>query len=219
MTLVSPIRRDRLLDEQHIVLDDVSWSFYEHVLDQIGDRPIRVTYDDGSIEIMSPLPEHEVVKKAIGWLIQVLAVELGIPILAYGSTTFRRKSKKAGLEPDECYYLQNAPKVRGMKRFNPSIHPAPDLAVEVDILSRSIEREPIYARLRVPELWRFSGNRIQVLKLGRDRKYHLRPSSLAFPFLPMEKFTFFVLRMLRDEQTTVVREFQVWVRTLAQVEK
>lgn len=217
MTLALPTldERNRLLDQQHLVMDDVSWDFYERVLDELGDRPVRVTYCDGTIEIMSPLPEHEIAKKAIGWLIQVLAVELNIPLLAYGSTTFRRKRKRAGLEPDECYYLKNATAVQGMKRFNPTVHPPPDLVVEVDITSRSVEREPIYARLGVPEIWRFRGRRVQVLKLGKDGKYKLARASIAFPFLPMEKFTEFVIRMLEGEQTTVVREFQTWVRTLA----
>src|SRR3954471_24340952 len=122
MTLA--IDRSRLLDQQHIVLDDVSWEFYERVLEEIGNRPIRVTFSDGSIEIMSPLPEHEWIKKAIASLIELMVVELNIPMSAFGSSTFRREDKQKGLEPDECYYLQNAPKVRGMKKFDPTVHPA-----------------------------------------------------------------------------------------------
>lgn len=131
MTLapVAPEPADRLLEQQHIVLDDVSWSFYERVLEELSNRPIRVTYSHGSVEIMPPLPEHELPKKSIGRLVEALAIELRIPMTAYGSTTFRRRDKEAGLEPDECYYLQNAPRVRGMKRFDAAIHPASDLAV------------------------------------------------------------------------------------------
>jgi Uma2 family endonuclease len=204
-----------LLDQQHLVMDEVSWSFYEHVLGEVGDRPIRVTYCDGTIEIMSPLPEHEIVKKAIGWLLETLAVELNIPMLAFGSTTFRRKNKRVGLEPDECYYLHNADKVRGMKRFNPAVHPPPDLAIEIDVTSRSIARQPIYARLGVPEVWRFRRGKIQVLKLTREGKYRVVQASAAFPVLPMARFTEFVMRMFDEEQTSVVREFQAWVRELA----
>src|SRR4051812_24072864 len=140
---------------QHIVLDDVSWAFYEHVLKEIGDRQIRVTYDDGRIEIMSPLSEHEMAKKPIARLLEMLTFVLDIEICSSGSTTFRRKEKRKGLEPDECYFFgENAVKIRGVRRWNPKKHPPPDLAIEVDITSRSIDREPIYAALGVRELWR-----------------------------------------------------------------
>lgn len=216
MTLApaAPPQHERLLDQQHIVLDDVSWSFYERVLDELDNRPTRVTYSHGKIEIMAPLPEHELPKKAIGRLIEALAVELRIPMTAFGSTTFRRQDKGSGLEPDECYYLHNAPRVRGMKRFDPMIHPAPDLAIEIDITSRSIPRQPIYAALGVPELWRFDGRSIQVLKLGADGQYVAIARSELFPFLPLEAFGQFVSRMLDEDQTAVVIEFQEWVREL-----
>ena len=209
------IERNQLLDQQHIVLDDVSWSFYERVLEELGNRPTRVTYFRGRIEIMAPLAEHESSKRYIGSLIDILTVELNIATARFGSTTFRREDAQVGLEPDECYYFQNAGRVRGMKRFDPAIHPAPDLAIEVDITSRSIAREPIYADLRVPELWRYDGFHIAVLFLEPSGgKYRASATSRAFPFLSMDKFEAFVHRMEQEEQTAVLREFQTWARTL-----
>jgi Uma2 family endonuclease len=117
------------------------------------------------------------------------------------------------LEPDECYYLENARRVRGMKRFDPAVYPPPDLAIEVDITSRSIPREPIYAGLGVPELWRFDGSLLRVLRLDNG-VYREVEKSDAFPFLPMEQFSRFVRRMMDEEQTSVVREFRRWVRGL-----
>lgn len=206
--------RDRLFDQQHIVIDEVSWGFYERVLEELGNRQMRVTFSDGSIEIMSPLPEHEWVKKAISGLIELLAVELNIPLAAFGSSTFRREDKQKGLEPDECYYLKNAHRVQGMKVFNPAVHPAPDLAIEVDITTRSIPRQPIYAALEVPEVWRFDGKDIHVLLLNPHGDYKIAESSKAFAFLPMQEFQRFVLRIESEERTKVLREFQQWVRTL-----
>jgi Uma2 family endonuclease len=205
---------ERLLDHEHVVLHDVSWDFYEHVLAEVGNRQIRVTFSDGSIEIMSPLPEHEWVKKAIGCLIELMAVELNIAMAEFGSSTFRRKDTQKGLEPDECYFFRNASRVLGMKVFDPAVHPAPDLAVEVDVTTRSIARQPIYAALAVPEVWRFDGDKINVLLLGSDGSYSIAASSAAFPFLPMDQFLRFVLRMENEGQTQVLREFQQWVRTL-----
>src|SRR5437667_1445017 len=97
-----------LAEQQHIVLWDVSWGFYERLLEEIGDRPIRVTFDEGSIEIMSPLPKHEWAKRAIGSLVEEMTIEVGLPLTRFGSTTFRREDKQKGLEPDECYYIANA---------------------------------------------------------------------------------------------------------------
>src|SRR5690349_18236223 len=124
--------RDRLLATQHLTLEGVSWSFYESVLDQVGNGATRVTYHNGRIEIMAPLAEHEAGKRIIGCLIDLLGTELNIPMSRFGSTTFRREDKQAGIEPDDCFYLQNESRVRGVKRFDPAIHPAPDLAIEVD---------------------------------------------------------------------------------------
>lgn len=217
MTVAAPIvadsDRSRLLDQQHLVLHDVSWSFYEKLLDQIGDRPLRVTFNRGSMEIMAPLAEHEFPKGGIRRLIEAMALELDIPLTSLGSTTFRREDAQAGLEPDECYYLRNADRVRGMKRFDPAIYPPPDLAIEVDITSRSIPRQPIYAALGVGELWRFEGSELTVLLL-QGGTYQPVEKSPTFPFLPIDQFSRFICRMMDEEQTSVVREFQRWLRTL-----
>src|SRR5207249_12265077 len=95
-------------DQQHIVLDDVSWEFYERLLEEIGDRHIWMTYDEGTIEIMSPLPKHERWGAWIALLIELMALERAIRVEPLGSTTFRTRRKKKGLEPDKCFYVQRA---------------------------------------------------------------------------------------------------------------
>lgn len=204
----------RSADWQHLVLHDVTWQYYEHTLEQIGDGRARVTFLDGSIEIMSPLPEHEWLARAVAQLIRAVTLVRRIPMYALGSTTFRQDKKRAGLEPDECFYLQNESRVRGMKRFDPAVHPAPDLAIEVDITHRSLPRLPIYARLGVPEIWRLEENRLTVLRLGHDGQYSPVDHSPNFPFLPLDEFMKFALRMETEEQTSLLIEFQSWVRTL-----
>jgi Uma2 family endonuclease len=215
MTLATPVLpdRDRLLDQQHLVLDHVSWSFYEKLLSQVEDRPLRITFDHGRMEIMAPLSEHEFPKGGIRRLVEAMADELEIPLTNLGSTTFRREDLRVGIEPDECYYLTNADRVRGMKRLDSAVYPPPDLAIEVDITSRSIPRQPIYAALGVPELWRFDGSTLTVLAL-RAGAYRAVEHSIAFPFLPIDQFSSFVCRMTNEEQTMVVREFRRWVGTL-----
>ena len=201
------------LDEvQHFVLDGVTWSFYEHLLKEIGDRPIRVTFDDGTIEVMAPLSEHEIPKEFIGWMIKSLALLINRPMKLGGSTTFRRREKQKGLEPDDCYFFESAPKMQRVKRWNAKIHPAPDLAVEIDIFSRSIDREPIYAALGVRELWRYDGQNLRCYHLI-DNQYSLRKHSKAFPFLEVGLLRQFLDRLDEvSDDGKVMREFMAWVK-------
>jgi Uma2 family endonuclease len=201
--------------QQHIVLDDVSWDLYEHLLDEVGDRPIRMTYDDGRLEIMSPLPKHNRWSRRIGSMIHLACVELNIPMVPLGSTTFRDAAKKKGLEPDECFYLKNADAAMKMeKAFDPAVDPPPDLAIEVDITRRSIARQPIYAALGIPELWRFDGTSLTVLALRPDGRYQPQADSVSFPFLPVPELDKFLARLRTENDTAVMRSFQQWVRTL-----
>ena len=200
-------------EQQHLVMRDISWPLYEQLLREVGNQPLRMTFADGSLEIMSPLPRHEKWKSRIGRMIEIVSLERNIPVEPLGSSTFRREDIAKGLEPDESYYVQHAQMVRGKDEFDLTVDPPPDLAVEVDITSRSIQREPIYAALGVPELWRFDG-RLEVLRLGADGRYRSSQDSAVFPFLPMSVFETFLLRLEREEQTAVMREFRDWVNAL-----
>jgi Uma2 family endonuclease len=198
-------------DVQHFVMEEASWELYEKLLRDIGNRPIRVTYDDGRMEIMSPLPEHERPKKLIGRMIEMLTFELGMPAASYGSTTFRRKEKAKGLEPDECYYFKNEERMRGRKRLDLKKDPPPELVVEIDITSRSIPREGIYAALGVPEIWRFDGDHLECLHL-HGGKYSIRKMSLVFPFLEPAQLQQFIAQLGRTDETSIIRAFAAWVR-------
>lgn len=195
------------------MLDGVSWEQYEQLLRDLGDRPIRVTYDRGKLEIMAPLLNHERWKKYFARLIEVMCEELDFDIETAGSTTFKRKDLDQGLEPDECYYIQHADAIRGKSELDLTVDPPPDLVIEVDITSKSITKEPIYADLGVPELWRHDGRRLSVLRL-RDGRYCRADASGVFPFLPMDQFLQYVVRLASERQQKVLREFRAWVRTL-----
>src|SRR6184192_2945354 len=80
-------------DVNYLLLDGVSWELHEHLLKEIGERTLRLTYDNGELEIMSPLPEHEVGKEAIGNFVKALLEELDVPRQDFGNTTFRRRAK------------------------------------------------------------------------------------------------------------------------------
>jgi len=198
---------------QRLVLHGVDWRTYTRFLHLFSDRrAVRLTYDRGSLEIMTISHEHE----SYGWFLGRLAVtlteELNLPLKGGGSTTFRRRRKKRGLEPDDCYWIANAALVRGKMTIDLRIDPPPDLAIEIDITSSSLNRLGIYSALRVPEVWRFDGQTLTFHVLGSDGHYAVTPTSLAFPFLkPDELVRFLNLRLTQDENE-VVQDFRVWVR-------
>jgi Uma2 family endonuclease len=201
-------------DQQHIVLRGVSWSYYEQTLNEFGNQPIHVAFLDGAMELMSPLPEHERAKKAIANLIVVLAMERRVPMSSFGSTTFRQVEKSAGSEPDECFYFDDLDAIKGMQRYNPVLHRPPDLWIEVDILSPSVPREPICARLGVPEIWRYSNDGLTVRLLTSAGVYADSATSLAFPFLPMTAFAAFIGKLLDGDEVPTLLEFREWLRSL-----
>ena len=147
-------------------------------------------------------------------MVDLMSFERKIEVEGLGSTTFSREDLAKGLEPDECYYIEHVDAIRGKDRLDLAVDPPPDLAIEVDITSRSIPRQPIYAALGVPELWRFDGKKLTVFRLGRDKKYVAASGSSIFPFLPMEHFATFLLRMGHERQLAVLEEFREWVKAL-----
>ncbi|MCH7988587.1 MAG: Uma2 family endonuclease [Planctomycetes bacterium] len=203
---------EQLTTEQRFVLRDADWQTYQSMLATVGDRPIRVTYNRGSLEIMSPSGLHERLKKLLDRLLIVLSEELDIPFRSQGSTTFNKESLDRGLEPDECYYIQNESKIRGRDEVDLSVDPPPDLAVEIDITSSSIDRLEIYAALGVPEVWRYDGKVLQVYELGSDGCYIVVNHSIAFPSIPLEKITDHLNRRNETDELTWTRMFREWIR-------
>lgn len=135
---------------QSILLQDISWQKFESILAGLGEnRASKLFYDQRLLEIMVPLPEHEYFKEAIGDLIKDLADELGLEYESYGSTTWKRQQRMAGAEPDNCFYVQNVTAIRGRLDIDLNSDPPPDLVLEIDITSKSLDRLPIYARLGV----------------------------------------------------------------------
>lgn len=201
--------------EQRVLLEGISWTTYERLLRELNDRPIHLTYDDGQLEIYVPGQTHEKVKKIAARLIEAYSDESGIDAEGLGSMTLKWRRKKKGLEPDECYYVANLKAALQMEGdFDFKKHPPPDLAIEVDITSSSVPREPIYAAFRVPEIWRYDGERLGVLLRQRDGTYAPAAASAAFPALPMEQVNRFLAVGLAEGQSAAVRALRGWMRSM-----
>jgi Uma2 family endonuclease len=195
-----------------LLLDGIEWQTYSRLLRVFAEhRGIRLNYDRGVLEIMSPLFEHEFEADLLGRFVVVLTEELSLPLIAGGSTTLRRRRLQRGLEPDRCWWIAHALQMRGKRRLDLRVDPPPDLALEVDVTNSSVDRMGIYAALRVPEVWRFDGQDLTFHHLGTDGRYAVQPQSLAFPGLtPADLLAFLALRATLDDNA-VVTQFRTWV--------
>jgi Uma2 family endonuclease len=201
-------------ENEYVLLHGVRWSTYVALLEDMGNRHIRLTFDNGDLEIMTVSPRHEWSKKLLGRMIEAMTEELNIPLRSGGSTTFNKELLEKGLEPDECYWLANESAVRGLVELDLKVDPAPDLAVEVEISTSELNRMGIYAALRVSEIWRSDGQQIVVEQLQDDGTYASVSLSPSFPWLPLDELSRFLLASATMGETAWIRSFRSWVRTV-----
>lgn len=162
-----------------VQLQNVSWEIYEAILDELGEGyAVRLAYYKGTLEIRMPLPKHEKAKSLIGYLVNVLLEELNIDCEVLGSTTFKRQDMQTGVEPDDCFYIQNQAAVRGKDRLDLTVDPPPDLAIEIDNSSQTSLN--CYEALGVAELWRYDGEVLKI-HLLQEGKYTESSTSQNFP--------------------------------------
>jgi Uma2 family endonuclease len=194
-----------------IVLHDVSWQQFEEILEELGEhRSSRIAYSRGTLEIMTPLPEHEVAKVLIGDLVKILLEELEIDCESFGSTTFKRRDTERGIEPDDSFYIQNHQQMIGKDRIDLTIDPPPDLAIEIDLTSKT--QLDGYEALGVPELWRFENRKLRIDVL-RNGKYVQSSDSPTFPnWSIIEIITEYVARARSIGRSPALRAFRQWVR-------
>jgi Uma2 family endonuclease len=165
-----------------VVISKVSWETYESLLRDFENQSSpRLAYNQGVLEIMSPHFEHDRAKEILADIAKVALEELDFDFEAAGSTTFKREALKRGFEPDSSFYIKNAARVRGKKRLDMEIDPPPDLIVEIDVTQDSMNKFPLYAALRVPEVWRFAG--AFEIWMPDQVRYVRRYNSMAIPVL------------------------------------
>jgi len=160
--------------DQRLVMHGVPWSHYETQLALRGDHAApRISYLDGEMELMSPSRDHERIKSYIGMLVEVYALERGIELSPYGSWTLKEAPKQAGVEPDECYLIGDQNR------------DTPDLVIEVLWTSGGIDKLEAYRRLRVPEVWFWKDDAIQIHVLVGGG-YEPKTRSMALPELDLQ---------------------------------
>lgn len=195
-----------------VILQNISWQSYQSLLRDFEAEPaLRLTYDRGTLEIRMPLDPHETFKKLLGRLIETATEELDLEIRSLGSRTCDRKDLSKGLEPDQCYYIQHEAQVSGIAQIDLTQFPPPDLAVEVDITSSSLNRFSIYAALKVPEVWRYDGQALTIYTLQAD-EYQVCDRSAALPMLTAEDVMRFLALRSSVGENSLIKQFRQWVK-------
>ena len=209
----------QLPEDASVTFRDVSWDEYEELLEQVGEAPgLRISYDNGSLQVMTISGEHEKYSDFIKSLIAGIRLRLQIDILAFGSATMRKPKRSAGHEPDGCFYVQTAPLIGNKIQLDFETDPPPDIVVEVDVHHDSRSRFRVYAALGVPEIWRYDGQAMTIYHLseeGDGQEYVAGDTSTGLPMLSAQLLTEMLERMRRDGELSALLAFDEWLQSQA----
>ena len=211
MSAVLTQTNSQVLIEQSIILHNVSWETYEKLMKDHENQSIpRFTYQNGELEIFMPSEKHEEIIRAVEVIVSTFIEEKDLDMRSLGSTTFKLGSMKNGVEPDCCYYIQNVEKVKGVGKINLEKHPAPDLIVEFDITSPSINRFPIYAKFGVNEIWQYQKDEVKIFTLSGN-KYFETSKSQAFPTVTGAILSKFIAESQTEKRSLWVKNVRNWI--------
>ena len=205
------LRQLKIQPGQQLLVEDVNWQQFESILAELGERRAsRLSYSNGRLEIMVPLPEHEKAKEIIGDMVKILLETRQIAFESLGSTTLKNERMSQAVEPDTCFYIQNQAAVIGKNRLDMSVDPPPDLAIEIDLTSRT--QLDNYQILGVPELWRYARRGLQINVLQAEH-YIESDVSPTFPNIPIvELVNQYTQQSQVAGRTRAIQAFKSWVR-------
>lgn len=195
-----------------VVLHGVPWANYVALRDLPKSRNVRMTYERGELEMMSPSKRHEICAHVLGRLIEAWSEELDIDIQSCRTMTCRREDLERGFEPDNSYYVKHEPQVWQKLDLDLSVDPPPDLATEIDLSGEAFKKMPLCAAFGVPELWRYDGRTLEVFELGPEGQYEPRSSSVSFPELPLLEVQRLMSQVGVVRENALIRSFRTWIR-------
>jgi len=207
MTVSVPIRGIELTPGSMITIHSLSWQDFEQILIELGEkRSTRIAYYRGTLEIMSPLALHERPHRIIADIVKTILEAQGRDWEDFGSTTLKQP-EIAGVEPDTCFYIQNASRVRGCTNMDLAVYPPPDLAIEADVTSKTTLNA--YKALCVPEVWIYRNRQLKIYLL-QNGDYTESSVSSIFPDLPIIEMIPQLVQKAIDEGTSrMLRELKL----------
>lgn len=206
MSVTVPIQTIQLTPGSHITIPNLSWEDFEQILIDLGEkRRSRISYYKGTLEIMSPLALHERPHRIIADIIKTILDIQGRDWEDFGSTTLKRP-KIAGLEPDTCFYIQNAQRVQGCTDLDLKQYPPPDLAIEADVTSKTTLE--VYEAMEVAEVWIYENQQLKIYLLS-DQGYIDTNNSPTFPnFQLTELIPQLVQQAIHEGTSKMLRELK-----------
>lgn len=203
----------RLPEDTVITFHNIGWEEYEELLEQVGEAAgLRISFDDGTLKIMTISSEHEHYASFLDKLMGFVSVRLSINMLSFGSATIKKSKSRKGSEPDLCFYVQTADAIGNRIDIDFAIDPPPDIAVEVDIHHDSQDKFSIYAAFGVPEIWRFEGQLLTIYLLEQGR-YEEAETSRALPMLTGQILTQFLARLRDAGELQALLAFDEWLQS------
>jgi len=211
VVLATPISQIELAPGSAIRIDGVTWEGYIALLQELGDdRSTRVAYENGVLEIRMPGQPHESVNRVLATIALTLAEGIGFEFNDLGSMTLNRPQLSKGVEPDSCFYIQNAQAGQGLGETISSDFP-PDLALEVDIAHRSDSKLSIYEAIAVPEVWLYQHDQVKIKHLANG-VYVDALTSFAFPAVSAEQLNQWLEVRRNGTDLSVVRAVRQFCR-------
>lgn len=200
------------LAETRTLLQNISWQTFKTMLAEMGDeRNSRLAYDNGIVEIMTPLMPHENSNRIIEGFVLVLCEEFDLEVKSTGSLTLTRDDLEHGGEPDSSFYIQNESIVRDFENINLETDPPPDLVVEVEYSRSKIDKLSLYASMKIPEFWRYNGTVLRIYTLNNGQ-YTPVETSPTFAPVPISEIPRFIQESRKVGQLAAKRAFRSWVR-------
>jgi Uma2 family endonuclease len=211
--MATDVRQTRAAEEPGTVLRGISWKTYLELRDNPNNYHIRMSYLDGTLILMSPQFIHDKYGRRFSLLIDMVTMALLIPVQGTATTTLRRQGpgprKGTSKEPDVGFYFgENVPRMRNKDDINLDLDPPPDLVVEVDNTRDSSRALKLYARLGVPEVWRYR-RKTKALWFGRLAGDHYEPidRSINLPRLTPS----LVVQALEESERMDELEWKIWL--------
>jgi Uma2 family endonuclease len=216
-TLIEIVQQ--LRPDQHLAVTEVTWEDYEQLLDwrDKGRRPVRITFDSGSMELVTHGNLHERYKSILGRVVSALCEELSVPMVLGGNCTIRREDLDRGFEPDDWFYLGSTAtrmiEVTATRSLDFRSDPPPDLAIEIEITRGLLARLPLFAAVKIPELWRFDGSRFDIWSLQSNGEYTLAEYSRYFPTVTAAAINGCLFDLAALDDAARLRRFREWIRS------
>lgn len=208
----NPIHQSPTYSGERVVLNGISWETYNRLLDEHTESSgTHFTFDQGMLEIMVLSAKHEALKHTLALLVDIIAEELEVDAYGLGSTTFRREDLGRGFEPDACFYIQNEEIIRGKDEIDLTVDPPPDLLIEVDITSPSLNKLSIFSELGIAEIWRYDGDGLTILHLHNDG-YVESNESLALNPVTADMLGQFVADSVKMKRVAWLRQIRTVIR-------